>query len=179
MLIDNTFWSRFYQAKDALFTALPTSYGPHFPHILSTPPSQRYAIQTETAKLISSLRELEHELEVIQREVKRVHESISQQRADAEMSLQPIGALPPETIREVVLHTVKGPRDHRQIMRLSHVSTLWREAVLGISTLFTEANWTVWPASLLDTWCSRAGSARSPASLGPPPSSPSATRSSW
>ena len=158
MLIDSTFWPRFYQAKDALFTALLNPNAPPFPHILSTPRSQHYAIRTETTKLISSLLELEHELEVIQREVKRVHKTISQQRVVAEMSLRPIGVLPPETIREIVLRTVEGPHDHRQILRLSHVSTLWRDAVLGISTLFTEANWNEWPASLVDIWCSRAGS---------------------
>ena len=158
MFIDNTFWPRFYEAKDALFTVLSNPYVPPFPHILSTTPSQHYAIRTETTKLISSLLELEHELEVIQRKVGRVHEWIKQQRMVAEMSLRPIGVLPPETIREVVLHTVEGPHDHRQILHLSHVSTLWREVVLGISTLFTEANWNEWPASLVDTWCSRAGS---------------------
>ena len=158
MLIDSTFWPQFYQAKDALFTALLNPNAPPFPHILSTPRSQHYAIRTETTKLISSLLELEHELEVIQREVKRFYESISQQRMVAEMSLRPIGVLPPETIREIVLHTVEGPHDHRQILRLSHVSTLWRDAVLGISTLFTQANWIEWPTSLVDTWCSRAGS---------------------
>jgi len=158
MLIDSTFWRRFYQAKDALFTALLVPNAPPFPHILSTPRSQHHAIRTETTKWISSLLELEHGLEVIQREVKRVHKTISQQRMVAEMSLRPIGVLPPETIREIVLHTVEGPHDHRQILRLSHVSTLWRDVVLGISTLFTQANWNEWPTSLVDIWCSRAGS---------------------
>jgi len=66
--------------------------------------------------------------------------------------------LPPEIIRKIVIHTIKGPRAYRQIIHLSHVSKLWRDAVLGISALFTEARWGRWPLTLVETWCSRAGS---------------------
>jgi CheY-like chemotaxis protein len=73
------------------------------------------------------------------------------------MSLQPIAMLPPEIIRKIVLHTVEGPHSHRQIMRLSQVSKLWRDVVLGISALFTEARWSEWPLALVELWCSHAG----------------------
>jgi len=132
--MDDIFWPSFFQAKDALFSALRNQHRPHCAHILFNPPGRHHAIQSKTTTLISSLLEHEHEVEVI-------HEPISQHRAAAEMSLRPIGALPSETIRHIVLHTVEGLHDRRQILRLSHVSKLWRETVLGISALFTGANW--------------------------------------
>ena len=68
------------------------------------------------------------------------------------MSLPPIEKLPPELIRDIVVHTIEGPWDHH----LSQVSKLWRDVVLGISALFTYADWDWWPIWLLDAWCSRA-----------------------
>ena len=94
---------------------------------------------------------------MIQREFKQAYEMVSQQRAAAESCLWPIGALPFDVIREIALYTVEGRHDHRQILNLSHVSKQWREAVLSISWLFTEANWDGWSPLLIDTWCSRAG----------------------
>lgn len=57
------------------------------------------------------------------------------------MSLRAVGVLPPEVIREIVSHTIVGTHARRDIFYLSHVSRLWREVVIGFSTLFTEANW--------------------------------------
>src|ERR1700733_2902892 len=86
----------------------------------------------------------------------RIRNSLSQQKTAAVMSLPPIGMVPPELIRKIVVQTIEGPRAHRQIMCLSQVSKLWRDVVFGISALFTAANWEQWPISLVDAWCSRA-----------------------
>jgi hypothetical protein len=158
MLIDSSLWPPFRQAKDALFTALLNRCREPPARVFSAPPSQRHTIRTQTNENISALLELERELEVIQREFKQAYEMISQQRATAESCLWPIGALPFDVIREIALYTVQGRHDHRQILNLSHVSKQWREAVLSISWLFTEANWDEWSPPLVDTWCSRAGS---------------------
>ena len=157
MLIDSSLWSPFHQAKDTLFTALLNRCRDPPVHIFSAPPSQRHAIRTQANENISALLDLERELEVIQREFKQAYEMVSQQRAATESCLWPIGALPFDVIREIVLYTVEGGHDHRQILNLSHVSKQWREAVLSISWLFTEANWDGWSPLLIDTWCSRAG----------------------
>ena len=53
------------------------------------------------------------------------------------MPLPPINMLPPELIRDIVVHTIEGPRARRQIVRLLQVLKLWRDVVLGISALFT------------------------------------------
>jgi hypothetical protein len=156
MLVDNTLWPPFRQAKAALFAALLDRNQPLTVPVLSFPPSPRHAVQTGTNKLISSLQEIERELDVIEQEVKQVRESISQRRAAAEMSLQPIGALPSDVIREIVLRAIDGPHSRRQILHLSHVSRRWREAVIGVSALFTAADWDKWPVWLVDIWCSRA-----------------------
>jgi hypothetical protein len=106
--------------------------------------------------LVSSLGDLENELNDVQREIQRVRDSLSQQKTAAMMSLQPIGMLPPEMIRKIVVHAVEGPRDYRQITRLLRVSKLWREVVFDIPSLFSQANWAEWPISLVEMWCSRA-----------------------
>ena len=157
MLIDSSLWPPLHQAKDALFTALLNRCQEPPARVFSAPPSQRHAIRTQTNEKISALLELERELEAIQREFKQAYEMISQQRAAAELCLWPIGALPFDVIREIALYTVEGRHDHRQILDLSHVSKQWREAVLSISWLFTEANWDEWSPLWIDTWCSWAG----------------------
>ena len=157
MLIDSSLWPPFHQAKDALFTALLNICQEPPARVFSAPPSQRHAIRTQANENISALLELERELEVIQRELKQAYEMVSQQRAVTESCLWPIGALPFDVTREIALYTVEGRHDHRQILNLSHVSKQWREAVLSISWLFTEANWGGWSPLLIDTWCSRAG----------------------
>jgi len=155
MLLDDSVWLQFRQAKTSLFGALLSRQSSSV-HILSTPPSQRDAMRTKTNNLISSLLEVEHELKAVQQEVQRVYDSISRERAAAEMSLCPVGVLPPEVIREIVSHTIVGAHARRDIFRLSHVSRLWRDVVIGFSALFAEANWQKWPVWLVDTWCSRA-----------------------
>jgi len=157
MLLDDSVWLQFHQAKTSLFGALLNRRQSPSVHILSAPRSQRDATLTKTNKLISSLLEVEHELKAVQEEVQRVYDSVSRERAAAEMSLRSVGVLPPEVIREIVSHTIIGTHAYRDIFRLSHVSRLWRDVVIGFSALFTEANWDKWPVWLVDTWCSRAG----------------------
>ena len=114
-------------------------------------------MRSDADELVSSLLEVEHELEAIQQEVKQVQISVSQRRSAAQMSVQVVRTLPFEVIREIVLHTIWGPDDHHRILHQSHISRPWREVVIGCSMLFTQANWVDWPVSLVDTWCSRAG----------------------
>jgi len=150
MVLDDSVW------LTSLFGALLNRSQSPSVHVFSAPPSQRDATRTKTNKMISSFLEVEHELKVVQQEVQRVYDSVSRERIAAEMSLCPVGALPPEVIREIVSHTIVGTHAYRDIFRLSHVSRLWRDVVIGFSALFTEANWDEWPAWLVDTWCARA-----------------------
>jgi len=149
----------FRQAKDAFFAALLNRRLSLSARAAGVPSRCHVArtVQTEIGNLISSLEDLEDDLNDIQREIKQAQNSVLQLKSAALMSLQPIGMLPPEIIRKIVVHTVDGPCDHRRILRLSQVSKLWRETVLGISALFTTADWESWPAQLVDTWCLRAG----------------------
>jgi hypothetical protein len=158
MLVDDSLWLQFRQAKTSLFGALLDRHQPPLAHVLSAPPPLRHTMRTETDKLVSSLLEVERELKAFQRESKQILQSVSQQRAAAEMSLRPVGMLPSEVIREIVLHAVTGTHAHHQILYLTQVSRFWRQVVTGFSALFTEADWNKWPVQLVDTWCSRAGS---------------------
>jgi hypothetical protein len=62
MLVDDSLWLPFLQAKTALFAALLDRCQLPSVHVLSAPPSQRQSMRTETNQLIQSLLELEHEL---------------------------------------------------------------------------------------------------------------------
>ena len=66
--------------------------------------------------------------------------------------------LPVELVQLIALRCVAGPRDHEQIISLSHVCRSWRSAILGLSELFVSANWDRWHHELLEIWCERAGS---------------------
>jgi len=147
----------FRQAKAAFLTALLDRHQSLSTRAPAAPCWPRRAVRAQVDEFISSLGELEDELDNVQRDIQRVRNSLSQQKAVALTSLQPIGMLLPEIIREIVPHTVEGPSAHRQIMRLSQVSKPWRDVVLGISALFTEARWGIWPFALVELWCSRAG----------------------
>ena len=159
MPVDDSMWLPFRQAKTAFLAALfdrHQSLSTHAPAALPSP--QHRPVRTEVDALISSLEELDDELKDVQREMQQVRNSLFQQKAAAITSLQPIAMLPPEIIRKIAVHTIEGPYAYRQIMFLSQVSKLWRDVVLGISALFTQANWDQWPFWLVDAWCSRAGS---------------------
>ena len=148
--------SPFRRAKASFLAAL---YDQH--RLLPTltpafPSSPRRVVRTEVDELVSSLDDLENELNDVQREIQKVRNSLSQQKTAAMMSLQPIGMLPPEMIRKIVFHAVEGPHDYLQIARLLQVSKLWRDVVLDISSLFSQANWAKWPISQVEMWCSRA-----------------------
>jgi len=158
MSLDDPVWLPLRQAKAAFLAALfdrHQSISTDAPAAL--PSSQHCAVRTEVEALISSLEELDDELKDVQREIQQVRDSLFQRKAAAIMSLQPIAKLPPEIIRKIVVHVVEGPRDYRQIMHLLQVSKLWRDVVLDISALFTEAHWGKWPLALVELWCSRAG----------------------
>ena len=72
-----------------------------------------------------------------------------------QMSLQPVGCLPPELIQEIVAWTAAGQlENYCQIFKLSHVSILWRNVVVGFSALFTHADWNGWPTLVIELWCS-------------------------
>lgn len=139
MTVEESLLTAFHEAKQALFAALHGQCQP-IVHTLSVPPSHRAAVRTTNRNSIPALLELERGLEALQLEVKEVHGIISRQRAATQMSLEPIGRLPPELIQEIVAWTTADRlQDYRQILHLSHVSKLWRNVVIGFSSLFTHA----------------------------------------
>lgn len=67
----------------------------------------------------------------------------------------PVSTLPPELLRDIFRYT--SPTDQREIIVLMGVCSTWRATVLGITALFTFANWDAWPVSLMREWCRHAG----------------------
>lgn len=70
-------------------------------------------------------------------------------------SPSPISTLPAELVREIILLST-SPYDQPQTMRLSHISSAWRDVSLSCTSLFVEADWEEWPVWLLELWCARA-----------------------
>ena len=75
--------------------------------------------------------------------------------------------LPPELMRSVISFAVGDPRQHRAILQASQVSQSFRQTVLDMSWLFTNANWGRWPTPLLDLWRQRARTQPLTVSLSP------------
>jgi len=72
------------------------------------------------------------------------------------MISSPIAMLPPELMRCVISFAAAHPCEHYTILSLSQVSQSFRQTVLDMSWLFTQADWDHWPTPLLDLWCQRA-----------------------
>ena len=72
------------------------------------------------------------------------------------MITSPIAMLPPELIRGIISFAVGYPSEHHTTLQLSQVSHSFRQTVLDMSWLFTEAYWQHWSTPLLDLWCQRA-----------------------
>ncbi|KAF8307808.1 hypothetical protein DL93DRAFT_1981248 [Clavulina sp. PMI_390] len=67
----------------------------------------------------------------------------------------PIGRVPPEVLRIIIVLAVSHPGDSRTVLRASHVSRKWRDVVLATSELFTHADWDHWHVELLRGWYER------------------------
>ena len=80
--------------------------------------------------------------------------SVTPSQRDA--ALLPGNRLPIELLQKIILLTTT-PTDEHTTLRLSQVSRIWRIAVIGLTYLFTEADWNRWPAGLVELWCERAG----------------------
>lgn len=65
--------------------------------------------------------------------------------------------LPVELLRDIFRYT--DATEHGEILILLSVCSIWRNAALGITALFTFADWDVWPVEFLRLWCQRAGRA--------------------
>lgn len=63
--------------------------------------------------------------------------------------------LPVELLRDIFGYT--SPTNQHEIVTLMSVCSAWRHAALGITALFTSADWNAWPVEFVRLWCQRAG----------------------
>lgn len=154
MSVEPALWDAFYKAKDALLSALDASLTqPNCQHILLQPVERakaRTSIKRSLERLHSGIRELES----AQADITRMHDRFLKSVGRVQSSLSPVGVLPPELLREVILRSA-GPQDHKRILALASVCDQWRTAVHAERSLWVDANWDSWPAPLLELWCSR------------------------
>jgi len=59
-------------------------------------------------------------------------------------------------MRGIISFAVDKPHEYHAILGLSQLSQSFRQTVLDMSWLFTQADWDRWPTPLLDMWCQRA-----------------------
>lgn len=78
-----------------------------------------------------------------------------EQQQQVHSGISTVGILPVELIREIILLSTE-PNTQLRTIRLSHVSSVWRDICLSYTSLFTEGAWDEWPVWLLATWCERA-----------------------
>lgn len=155
MAVDPALWESFYQATDALSLALKSSIGRlTSKDVLSERRAERdralHCLRDQQSRII----ELSQDLISLQTELDEMKRALVKGIGRVQCSLSPIGTLPPELLRDIIVHAAQ-PRDHRTILTMSSVCDLWRAAVFSERSLFSEANWDEWPAEQLTTWCCR------------------------
>ena len=155
MLIEAPIWRAFHEARSALLDAFRNSHI-YDSHVITTPSSSE-PFRASMIEFISDIAEAEHELRAVQDELAATQALLFRKRVKISASLSPIGALPLELIRMILSH-VCDASDPVLVMRLSHVSRMWREAIISNSSLFTCANWNLWNHKLVRLWRTRAGS---------------------
>lgn len=84
-----------------------------------------------------------------------VHSDDWDQQQQSHSSPSPIDTLPAELVREIILLST-SPDDQPRTIRLSHISSGWRDVCLSCTSLFVQADWEEWPVWLLQLWCTRA-----------------------
>jgi hypothetical protein len=149
MLGDPVLWQAFYQAKDALISALREA-----PLVYQAPSGLR--VGKDTSSVLASITEAVHEVETVQSELSSLRSYLIRRRAIITNQHSLPGMLPIELLQEIISLVVPYPYPYRTTLKFSQVSKRFRDAVLGISRLFTKLNWTHWPVQLLELWCQRA-----------------------
>lgn len=157
VIIEDSVWKSFNNAKDALLMSFPSQIPP-LPHISTAIASQtdRATIRAQGAEFVNAISETLQRLEEAQTSLASAQKNLSRMREDVLKSIAPINAIPPELIHNIVLHTIQSPSERERIMNLSQVSCLWRSVVRGISSLFVSADWIRWTDELFEEWCDRA-----------------------
>jgi len=159
MLADPSLWTSFHRARDALLNALRDDIYATRPPIKAIPPAS-------TKSLLQAISQAEREIETAKNELSRIRSYLAQSHAIVTNWSSSLAMLPYELIQGIASYVIVTPGRQREIMRLSHVSKKWREAVLAMPRLFSTANWNTWPCQLIDLWCQRAGTQPLNISLG-------------
>ena len=149
MLGDPVLWQAFYQAKDGLISALREA-----PLVYQAPSGLR--VWKDTGSILASITEAVHEIETVQSELSSLRSYLIRSHAIITNRHTLPGMLPIELLQEIISLVVPYPYHHQITLKLSQVSKRFRDAVLGISRLFTKPDWTNWPVPLLELWCQRA-----------------------
>lgn len=155
MTVDPSLWQAFHSAKDALLDALRSSAAEtNYPHVLSRPPTERSDALRIIHQGIAEFDEQQRQLESAKDDLSETIGCIARGVQRAHQSTSPVGVLPPELLRNIIHHSVDR-QNHKEILSLASVCSLWRAVVHAERSLFAEANWANWNVELLDLWNAR------------------------
>ena len=150
-------WQAFYQAKDALISALREA-----PLVYQAPPSGPRAGQdtgsVPASTFLQCITETVDEVKTVQGELSNLQSYLISSHTMITNRHSLPGMLPIELLQKIISLAVPTPGDYDYyiILRLSQVSKRFRDAVLDISGLFTKPDWNRWPIPILELWCQRA-----------------------
>ncbi|KAF8302526.1 hypothetical protein DL93DRAFT_2173205 [Clavulina sp. PMI_390] len=160
MLVQRCFWDDLHNAQEDLFQAISsTLQSPAFTqpqHLLMFLPSAQNQARADINDLKTQIFYCRKRLTEVKKKFQDLDDLCRSANNVLDMATNPIAALPMELLQHIVDLTIRSPRDFTQIIRLSHVSCVWRAAVLGMPALFTIPDWS-WPTHTLSEWLSRAG----------------------
>lgn len=156
MLVDSKVWTAFYyNAQRALAQAIQASLHSN-PHVLSLDASKRDSSRASTRELVMELDTLTTQLNDVATDILNVSKEVQKYRLHSNASMSLIGILPPEVLRDIVRLAVESSKNTRRILRLSHVSSVWRTGVNGTSDLVTEIQCGSFHIDFVKVWQTRA-----------------------
>lgn len=107
------------------------------PTILISKASSRAYCVAEYSKLLDDIDETHSALVRLEAQLKDVDVRLQQRRGAVSTALAPVTGLPTELLHEIFSQVAASDRSSKARIRLSHVSSTWRAASLGLKELWT------------------------------------------
>ncbi|KAF8320862.1 hypothetical protein DL93DRAFT_2224568 [Clavulina sp. PMI_390] len=150
MLVDESLWTAYYEARDQLISALLAA-APPTPHIFSASGPEREILRSSTRE---SLDDITSSIKRIEDHATEGHARLLRAQSILTASLAPIEGVPLEIIQSVIKMIVETPKETWKIDWFREISRQWRLAIQGMPHLFVDADWRVWTPQKIRSWTS-------------------------
>lgn len=150
-------WNAFKVAGDGLICDLKAFFnGGVDCNLLQQNPKTRNTADSSIDNMLSTLHRILSDVQRVKAEVLKTERLIIRSIGRVHMLRSPIGTLPTELIHYILTHHLNlRPENHKEIVHISSVCSLWQDIIHNQHGLFSKADWMIWPQSISETWTSR------------------------